>query len=198
MLGARCSKARGVVRAANGGVPLSSECRCRSLSTSYRAGADMKRSTKIVLLTPVAIVIILFNIVIVLAVVARSRGVEATPIPQGSLIATVAADADYAGAYRVPVSPLDFPTVEVFDALAFEQGDGVVGQSPEEIVFRGQGPGMQYQVCYRMSDSDDQLWVTMSTAVHYESTLGKMSFGAVRLVHWGVTPWVLSSWAEEK
>ena len=157
----------------------------------------MKRSTKIVLLTPLAIVVLLFNIVILLAVVARSRGVEAAPIPQGSLIETVAADADYAGAYRVPVSPLDFPTVEVFDAIAFEQGDGVVGQSSDEVVFRGRGPGMQYHVSYLLSDRNDQLWVTMSTAVHYESTLGKMSFAAVRLVHWGVTPWVLSRWAEE-
>jgi len=155
----------------------------------------MKRSTKIVLLTPPIIIVVLFNVVIALALVARSRGVEAVPIPQSSLIESVAADADYAGAYRVPVSPLDFPSVEIFKAVAFEKGDGVVGQSPTEIVYRGRAAGLQYHVSYYLNDRDDRRWVTMSTAVHYESTVGKLYFGAVRLVHWGVTPWVLSRWA---
>lgn len=155
----------------------------------------MKRSTKIILLTPPIIIVILFNVVIALAIMARSRGVEAAPIPSGSLIESVAADADYAGAYRVPVSALDFPSVEIFDAVAFERGDGVVGQSPTEIVYRGRAAGLQYHVSYHLSDRDEQRWVTMSTAVHYESTVGKVYFGAVRLVHWGVTPWALSRWA---
>lgn len=156
----------------------------------------MKRSTKIVLLTPLALVVLLFNIVIVLAIIARSRGVEAAPIPQGSLIETVASDADYAGAYRVPVSSLDFPSVDVLEAVAFEQGDGIVGQSPTEIVYRGRAPGLLYHVSYLLNDRAEQRWVTVSTAVHYETTVGKLYFAGVRLVHWGLTPWVLSQWAE--
>ena len=37
--------------------------------------------------------------------------------------------------------------------------------------------------------------MTLSTAVHYETTVGKLYFAGVRLVHWGLTPWVLSRWA---
>ena len=156
----------------------------------------MKRSTKIVLLTPPAIVVLMFNIVIVLAIIARSRGVEAAPIPRGSLIATLATDADYAGAYRVPVSSIDFPSVEMLEAVAFEQGEGIVGQSPNEAVYRGHAPGLQYHVSYLLSDRAEQRWVTVSTAVHYETAVGKLYFAGVRLVHWGLTPWVLSQWAE--
>ena len=156
----------------------------------------MLRWAKIVVLTVLVLAVLVFDVFVALAIVARSRGVEAATLPGESLVATLAADADYTDAYRVRVSALDFPSVEVFDSLAFERGSGVVGRAPGEVVYRGRAPGLQYHVSYLLTSQDDDRWVTLSTAVHYESGAGRAYFAAVRVGHWALTPWLLSKWRE--
>lgn len=156
----------------------------------------MKRSTKIVLLVPLAIVVLLFDIAIVLAIVARSRGVEAAPIPQGSLIETVAADADYSRAYRVPVSSQAFPSMATLRRPRFARRMEISGSGPSEIVYRGRLPALQYHVAYSLAEVGGQQYLTISTAIHYHHWLARLYGGGVRFVHWGLAPMAASRLVE--
>jgi len=153
----------------------------------------MPKAVVLVLLT---VVVLAFDLAVVLGVVARSRGVESVVVPPASLIATVAADADYSRAYRIPVSPQAFPSMATLRRPRFSRRMQISGSGPSEIVYRGRLPALQYHVAYSLAEVDGQNYLTITTAIHYHHWLALMYGGGVRFVQWGLVPMAASRLVE--
>ena len=151
--------------------------------------------TRRILLTVATVAVVAFDVAVALAIMARSRGVEAVAIPPASLIGVVAQDADYAAAYYVPVSRLDFPSVAVIDAITLGGANEVVGRAPTEVVYRGHGPGLDYHMGYLLRDAAGRRTLTVTTAVHYRNVLGRLYFALARVADWSLLPLAMSQWA---
>jgi hypothetical protein len=151
---------------------------------------------KIVPLVLLTIVVLAFNLAIALGMVAQSRGVETVVVPPASLINTVAADADYTRAVRVPVSSLDFPSLATLRRPEFARRMRISGTGPSEIVYGGRLPALQYHVAYSLDEVGGQQYLTISTAIHYRHWLARAYSGGVRFVQWGLVPMAASRWAE--
>lgn len=154
----------------------------------------MPLTIKRVLLVLLTVVVLAFDIAVVLGIVARSRGVQAVVVPPASLIESVAADADYAGAYRVPVSMRDYSSITTLRGPEFSHGMEISGSGPSEMVYRGRLPALQYHVGYSLDDVAGQRYLTVTTAIHYRHWLGLLYGGGVRFVQWGLVPMAASRW----
>jgi hypothetical protein len=149
---------------------------------------------KTVLLVLLTLAVVTFDVAVGLGLVARSRGVESAVVPPGSLIANVAADADYSGAYRIPVATQDFSSMTTLRGREFVRRMEISGSGPWEIVYRGQLPALQYHVAYSLDDVAGQRYLTVTTAIHYRHWIAMLYAGGVRFVQWGLTPMVVSRW----
>lgn len=151
---------------------------------------------KTVLLVLLMVVVLAFDLAIALGMVAQSRGVESVVIPPARLIATVAADADYSGAYRIPVSSQAFPSMAALRRPRFARRMEISGSGPSEIVYRGRLPALQYHVAYSLDEVSGQQYLTITTAIHYRHWLALLYAGGVRFVHWGLVPMAASRLVE--
>jgi hypothetical protein len=151
---------------------------------------------KTVLFALLTVVVLAFDSAVVLGIVAQSRGVESVVVPPASLIETVAADADYSRAYRIPVSSQAFPSVASLRRPRFARRMQISGSGPSEIVYRGQLPALQYHVAYSLAEVDGQQYLTISTAIHYRHWLALLYGGGVRFVQWGLVPMAASRLVE--
>jgi len=157
----------------------------------------MKRYLKISLMVLLTTVVVAFDVAILLAVIARSRGVEAAAIPSTSLIETLALDADYAGGFRVPVSIEAFSSTQVLqNGERFGRGMQVSGRGPAEVVYRGRVPGLQYHVGYSLEDADGRRYLTVTTVFHYSHALGRLYGPPLRLSQWGAVPFMVGRLAD--
>lgn len=151
---------------------------------------------KTVLFVLLTVVVLAFDSAVVLGIVAQSRGVESVVVPPASLIETVAADADYSRAYRIPVSSQAFPSVATLRRPRFPRRMQISGSGPSEIVYRGQLPALQYHVAYSLAKVDGQQYLTITTAIHYRHWLALVYGGGVRFVQWGLVPMAASRLVE--
>ena len=117
--------------------------------------------------------------------VAHRRGTSAVDLPAASEIRTRADGADYTDAYRAPLE--DNVTL---DALSFGGGPPVV-RTDREALWEGRAPGLRFIVSYHL-ETDGPRFVTLSTAVFYESTVGRLYFFFVRPVHRRGVPFMVS------
>jgi hypothetical protein len=154
----------------------------------------LQKAVPLALLT---VVVLAFNLAVALGVVAKSRGVESAVVPPAALINRVAPDADYTGAVRVPVSPLDFPSLATLRQPEFARRMRISGSGPSEIVYGGRLPALEYHVAYSLDEVGGQHYLTVSTAIRYRHWLGRTLGGGVRLVQWGLVPMVASRWVAE-
>ena len=151
---------------------------------------------KIVMLVLLTVAIAAFDVAIALGIVARSRGVESVVVPPAGLIATVAADADYSRAYRIPVSSQAFPSTATLLRPRFARRMEISGSGPSEVVYRGRLPALQYHVAYSLDDAGGQRYLTVTTAIHYRHWLALLYGGGVRFVQWGLAPMAASRLVE--
>ena len=150
---------------------------------------------RILVLGALSVAVLAFDLSIVLGIIAQGRGVEAVAVNPTSLVETVAVDADYAGAYRVPVRSADFESPAALRRKSLSRGMEISGSGPSEVVYRGRLPGLQYHVSYLLDTVDGQRYLTVTTTVHYRRWWGVFYAGAVRLVQWGLVPVAASRWA---
>jgi len=153
----------------------------------------MPKTVVLVLLT---VLVLAFDLAVLLGVVARSRGVESVVVPPASLIETIAADADYSRAYRIPVSSQAFPSMATLRRPRFARRMQISGSGPSEIVYRGRLPALQYHVAYSLDDVAGQRYLTVTTAIHYRHWLALLYGGGVRFVQWGLVPMAASRLVE--
>ncbi len=153
----------------------------------------MPKTVVLVLLT---VLVLAFDLAVLLGVVARSRGVESVVVPPASLIETIAADADYSRAYRIPVSSQAFPSMATLRRPRFARRRQISGSGPSEIVYRGRLPALQYHVAYSLDDVAGQRYLTVTTAIHYRHWLALLYGGGVRFVQWGLVPMAASRLVE--
>ncbi|GEM_PF-6404950 len=153
----------------------------------------MPKTVVLVLLT---VLVLAFDLAVLLGVVARSRGVESVVVPPASLIETIAADADYSRAYRIPVSSQAFPSMATLRRPRFARRMQISGSGPSEIVYRGRLPALQYHVAYSLDDVGGQRYLTVTTAIHYRHWLAPLYGGGVRFVQWGLAPMAASRLVE--
>jgi hypothetical protein len=151
---------------------------------------------KTVLFVLLTVVVLAFDLAVALGMVAQSRGVESVVVPPASLIETIAADADYSRAYRIPVSSQAFPSVASLRRPRFARRMQISGSGPSEIVYRGRLPALQYHVAYSLAEVGGQQYLTISTAIHYRHWLALLYGGGVRFVQWGLVPMAASRLVE--
>ena len=97
----------------------------------------------------------------------------------------MAVGADYTDAYRVPVA--DETTIETFSFGAGTE----IERTANEVVWEGRAPGLRFLAAYHL-DSDGPAILTLSTAVFYESWIGRAYFVPVGFVHRRIIPFGLS------
>ena len=151
---------------------------------------------KTLLLVLLTVIVLAFDLAVALGMVAQSRGVESVVVPPASLIATVAVDADYTRAYRIPVSSQAFPSTATLLRPRFARRMEISGSGPSEVVYRGRLPALQYHVAYALDDVGGQRYLTVTTAIHYRHWLALLYGGGVRFVQWGLAPMAASRLAE--
>ncbi len=151
---------------------------------------------KTLLLVLLTVVVVAFDLAVALGMVAQSRGVESVVVPPASLIETIAADADYSRAYRIPVSSQAFPSMATLRRPRFARRMQISGSGPSEIVYRGRLPALQYHVAYSLAEVGGQQYLTISTAIHYRHWLALVYGGGVRFVQWGLVPMAASRLVE--
>ncbi len=121
---------------------------------------------------------------------AKRRGIESVTLPPGSEIARLSAQADYADAYRCAV-PGNAVTVDQL----IPPGENEVTRTQNEVVQQGTAPGLRYLASYVVEGDGTTRQVTLSTAVFYESPLGRIYFTPVKHVHRRAVPFALSLWS---
>ncbi len=128
---------------------------------------------------------------LILGVIGRSRGVSRVGLPSGSLIERLAGDADYADSYAATIPAGLFPDSRALDRFAFQRCD-VAGETPGEIMYRGESAGLVYHVSYlrRQEGAESKLYV--STTVHYKNWRGPAYFTFVRPAHQQLAPFMVS------
>ncbi len=151
---------------------------------------------KTVLLVLLTVVVLAFDFAVALGILAQRRGVESVEVPPATLIEAVAADADYTGAVRVPVSSRDFPSITTLRRPKFARRMEISGSGPSEIIYRGRLPALQYHVSYSLNEVGGQLYLTIITATHYRHWLAFLYGGGVRFVQWGLVPMAASRLVE--
>ncbi len=151
---------------------------------------------KTLLLVLLTVVVLAFDLAVALGMVAQSRGVESVVVPPASLIATVAVDADYYRAYRIPVSSQAFPSMATLLRPRFARRMEISGSGPSEVVYRGRLPALQYHVAYSLDDVAGQRYLIVTTAIHYRHWLALLYGGGVRFVQWGLAPMAASRLVE--
>jgi len=123
--------------------------------------------------------------------IGRSRGVSRVPVPSGSMIEKLATDADYADSYVATVPGTLFPDTRALDRFAFQRST-VAGETPDEIMYRGESSGLVYRISYlrRRESAGTKLYV--STTVHYRNWRGWLYFALVRPGHRELAPFMVS------
>ncbi len=126
-----------------------------------------------------------------LGTIGRSRAVSRVPVPSASMIEKFAANADYADSYAATVPATLFPNTRALDRFAFQRSI-VAGETPEEIMYRGESSGLVYHLSYltRREGADMKLYV--STTVNYKNWRGRLYFAFVRPGHRQLTPFMVS------
>ncbi len=125
--------------------------------------------------------------------VGTGRGVAAVSLPALSEIASRASEAEYADAYRAPLSRL--PSLASVERLAFQRGRKVVS-TPTEVVYEGGAPGLRFLVSYYVTGANGgEPGVVVSTVVFYESWIGALYFASVKQVHKHGLPFIVSQMA---
>ena len=126
--------------------------------------------------------------------IGHRRGIELVPLPANSEIRARSVGADYVDAYRAPLR--DSVSIDVIDRLAFQRGDEVAADE-NELVFTAGAPGLRFLVSYYLVAEEPDRSVTVSTAVFYESFLGRLYFTPVKQVHRRGLPFIVSAMVAE-
>ncbi len=137
------------------------------------------------ILAALVIVVVGVGVLETLRLVAARRGVAAVEPPPTSEIRRLAVDAAYTDAYsgiiRADVA---------LEAIAFGAGREVTRTS-NEVVWQGTAPGLRFLASYHIDPGPPRRF-TLSTAVFYESLIGRIYFLPVRFVHRRGVPFMVS------
>ncbi len=153
--------------------------------------SEVKLRYKRLLVAAVVVTLAVGAGLLTLGTIGRSRGVSRVPVPSGSLIEKLASNADYADSYAAAVPATLFPDSRTLDRYAFQRS-AVAGQTPDEIMYRGESSALVYHISYlrRRERTDTMLYV--STAVHYRNWRGRLYFAVVRFGHRELAPFMVS------
>jgi hypothetical protein len=152
----------------------------------------MTRFTKVLFLSVLTVVVVGFDLTIGLAAMARSKGVERAAIVDSTMIGTLAADAALAYAVRVPVSEAAFADEVVLTTMAPDRRMAISGRGAAEVVYRATLPGLQVHVGYALHEGNLGRELTVTTVFHYRHALARLYAGPIRLVQWGVQPYLVA------
>ena len=155
----------------------------------------MKRWLRRLVLASIVLTATILGILEALRWTATRQGVVSVPLPEGSEIAKRALESDYADAYRIP---LDRPDIsgDTIASLTFQPGREIA-RTDNEVVFAGGAPGLRFLASYVLEPDEDAVQLTMSTAVFYESALGRLYFLPVGIGHRRLVPFALSRMAQD-
>ncbi len=117
--------------------------------------------------------------------VAIRRGVSAVELPPASEIRRRAFGAHYTDAYSTVIRD-----DAMLDAVEFGAGREVA-RTPDEVVWQGNAPGLHFLASYHIDPGPPRRF-TLSTAVFYESVIGRIYFLPVRFVHRRGVPFMVS------
>lgn len=128
---------------------------------------------------------------VIMAGVAGTHDVKPIPIPKDSSLATLAAQWDYADAYRRPMEFNSYRDInQVIDNVSVK-GDGEIHRSAKEVVYSGSVPGMNYQVAYSLDRDGFPPAVQMVTVYQFKDSKGKHLWKVYRLMHRCLAPYIL-------
>ncbi|HEX6790002.1 MAG TPA: hypothetical protein VF247_01710 [Candidatus Krumholzibacteria bacterium] len=132
----------------------------------------------------------------IMAGVASTHDVKSIPIPPGSSLAVIAAQWDYADAFRRPMEFNSYRDLHQMMENISVKGDGEIHRTATEIVYEGTVPGMQYQVAYILDRSGFPPAIELVTAYRFKSDKGKYLWKVYRPIHRCLAPYLLDRLGE--
>ncbi len=145
------------------------------------------RWLKRIVIVAVILLLLGFGFLEALRWFAQRQGVSEVDLPAGSEIEKLAVAADYVDAYKVAVETEAIP--ESLMVASFGKARQVA-KTGREVVTEGSAPGLRFLVSYH-SHLGSPPQVTFSTAVFYESIVGRVYFFFVRPVHRRIVPFMV-------
>jgi hypothetical protein len=127
----------------------------------------------------------------VMSNLARIDGVAPTAVPNESYLSSLAERADYSDAYRIPMEFNPFGKVDDVADHAFEKGSAEIRRSDDEVVYRGEAPGLHYDISYLLERRTQPATLTVCTTVRYDDRKGRIYFTLVKPIHKMLMPYLL-------
>lgn len=131
---------------------------------------------------------------VVMAGVASSHGVRRVDLPPGSYAANIAEKADYADAYRAPMTYISFKSIEDVAANVFTSGKEVQRTS-REVAISGSRGGARYDVSYVLDKSSDPPTITVATAIRLPDQRARIYWFFAQRVHRYMVPFQIDRMA---
>lgn len=125
-----------------------------------------------------------------LQMMATSSGVRAIEIPENSQISKFTQGSDYLDAYAIQISS-QMNIDNVMDQQSMLHGS-VVLEAENEIILKGNAPGLHYYASYFINSSSDDSALVLSTVVVYENHIGRLYFSIIKPFHRHLVPFALS------
>jgi hypothetical protein len=144
----------------------------------------------------------LFVVVIVLAItggiglaimagVAGTHDVKPIPIPGDCSLAVLAAQWDYADAFRRPMEFTSYKDIHQIIENAPLKGDGEIHRTAKEVVYAGSWPGVNYQIAYILDRDTYPYAVELVTVYRFKGSQGKRLLKVYRPIHRCLAPFLL-------
>jgi hypothetical protein len=128
---------------------------------------------------------------VIMAGVAGTHDVKPVPVPKDSSLSMIAAQWDYADAYRRPMEFNSYRDINQVIENVSVKGDGEIHRSKKEVVFAGSVPGMNYQVAYYLDREGFPPAIQMVTVYRFKDSKGKHLWKVYRPIHRCLAPYIL-------
>jgi hypothetical protein len=127
----------------------------------------------------------------IMAGVAGTHDVKPIPIPKECSIATLAAQWDYADAFRRPMEYTAYKNIHQVIENAPLKGDGEIHRTAREVVYAGSWPGVNYQIAYILNRDTYPYAVELVTAYRVKNPRAKHLLKVYRPIHRCLAPYLL-------
>ena len=128
---------------------------------------------------------------VIMAGVADAHDVRRIPVPRQSSLSIIAAEWDYADAWRRPMEFNSYRDIAQVIENASVKGDGEIHRTKQEVVYAGSVPGMNFQVAYRLDRDAYPPSLEMVTVYKFRSATGKQLWRVYRPIHRCLAPYLL-------
>lgn len=128
---------------------------------------------------------------VIMAGVAGTHDVKPVAIPRDTSLASIAAQWDYADAFRRPMEFNAYRDIDQVISNVSVKGDGEIHRSKNEVVYSGTVLGMNYQVAYILDRDQYPPALMLVTAYRFKNPKQKSLWKVYRPVHRCLAPYIL-------